>query len=625
MDTPQKRMPLWVPLIIAGLAAIEPVLHVWIPACPPEDTVHSGLHTLDTYAYMTAFQHYGDGFYSPYAACGGLAGDRSPTLYSLPHHHLYGLAGMAGYALGVPPFLWLGLVNGLGVALMLFAAWVLLRTAVPALAARAFLLYALGGGLGGVAYATASALGLQQEPGFEKAFLRLFLYQLNEGASFQPWLLAARFYYTLPLALGFGALAATVRGAPAGHRGLLAMAVAAQFAAAFLNMRLGPVMLLGGVLFLTLAPAPLLRRAGAGMALTLATGAGVGGAYAMLQTNPELQASVFQSLGSVMWLLPFLYATVLLLPWAVFSLGTSVITLPPVFRALGCALAGYAVAYALLYLGYLAYYGGLVHGGDTSAALFASDPALLGAALGGVAALFAGKAAFRPGEDFALGWWTLWLLALFCGAVSAMGQGWFMQFMPQRLSVGIGLPLAVLAAAGAHQMAPRIPRLTRAWMTLIVTCGIVSASVTWGWAYGPLGWEGIQKTFPWTRYAYITLADDALLDRVDTGTLLAPSLGNPLFGDVAVQRAGLRTVYGNGTMDFTREIMPEVRARVARFFGVDATVAERRELLQDWRVTHVLCPDTAPVDPAVIGQLRAMPGLEVLGEQGGGVLFRVLP
>ena len=591
MEASQPRTPWWVPLIIVALATIEPVSHIWIPACPPEGTVPSGLHTLDTYAYMTAFRHYGDDYYSPYARCNGIAGDHDPSLYSLPHHHLYGLAGMLGHALGFAPFTWLGIVNGAGLGLMLTAAWVLLRVAVPDLARRAFLLYALGGGLGGAAYLVAALTGLTGAPGFDRAFLRFFLYQLNEGAAFQPWLLAARLYYTLPLACGFGAIAAVVRGMKTGNVAWLALAGLLQLVAAFLNMRLGPILFLGALLFLFLDAGPANRRAGFAACLGAVTLAGMASAYAMLQANPELEQSVFQSLSAVMWLMPFLYATLFLLPWVCLGGLLALRGLPGWLRLGGGALAGYATAYGVLYLGYLAYYGGLVHGGDTSAALFASDPAFAGAAVGAVA----GYAVRRRGDATPLGWWALWLLALFCGSVSAMGQGWFMQFMPQRLAVGLGLPLAVVGADGAAWLAPRMPRLTRAWTVLLVALGMTSIAVTWGWAYGPLGWEGIQKTFSWTRYAYISKADDHLLNHIDAGVLLAPSLGDPLLGDVAVQRDGLRTVYGNGTMDFTREVMPEVRAQVATFFGAEATGDERRALVDSWCVTHVLCPDTAPV------------------------------
>lgn len=618
-----RRGHRWVWPIIVAMALIEPVMHVWIPSCPPEGAVHSGLHTLDTYAYMTAFRYYDEGFFSPYAKCDGPAGDRDPSLYSLPHHHLYGVLGVVGKRLGVPLFLWLGLMNGLGLALMLTAAWHVFRVSVPRLAVTAFLLYALGGGLGGVAWVIASTAGLSAHAEFGTSFYRLFLYQLNEGASFQPWLLAARLYYTLPLAAAFGGLALTVVALQRSRYRGLVLAALLQGIAVFLNMRLGPVMLLGVLLQLALCEGDMRQRMGAAVLHVCATLTGLGAAYTMLGMNPELKGSVFASLGGVMWLVPFLYATVLLLPWVVRSVVVALHEMPWWARVPAGALAGYALAYGLLHLGYLAYYGNLLHGGDTSAALFASDRALGGAALGAGVAVLLGRSRRAEEAESLLGWWSLWFLVLFCAAVSALGGGWFMQFMPQRVMVGMGLPLAVLAAAGAHGLMPNWPRVTRVWIATAAGLGIVSVVVTWGFAYGPLGWHGIQKDFPWTRYAYITEADAALLDDAAAGVVLAPSLSDPLLGDVAVQRHGLRTVYGNGTMDFSRQHMPAVRARVNEFFSTGASDEARRVLVDDWCVTHVLCPDTDPVEAAVTAELRATPWLEEVSARVGGVLFEV--
>ena len=47
-------MPRWVAGIIVAMAAVEPLLHLWIPHAAPEGARWSGLHTVDTYAYLTA-------------------------------------------------------------------------------------------------------------------------------------------------------------------------------------------------------------------------------------------------------------------------------------------------------------------------------------------------------------------------------------------------------------------------------------------------------------------------------------------------------------------------------------------------------------------------------------------
>jgi hypothetical protein len=62
---------------------------------------------------------------------------------------------------------------------------------------------------------------------------------------------------------------------------------------------------------------------------------------------------------------------------------------------------------------------------------------------------------------------------------------------------------------------------------------------------------------------------------------------------------------------------------VNRFFSDAASDAERRDFLTKWCVNFVYCPDTCPVDPAVLEGLRRLPWLEVLAEEGRGVVFRV--
>lgn len=623
-----RATPLWVWLVIAGLALIEPVTHLAYPHCAPEGCAWTGLHTVDTYAYMSAMRNCQDDFYSPYARCGSSAGDRDVSLYALPHHRLYGLLGGAGRALRIPEFQFLGIANGLALAFMLLAAYRLLKSVLPRHAQLAFLLFALGGGLGGVLYLLTAVLGLHDHPTFAKAFLRFFVYELNEGVRFQPYLFAERLYYTLPLGLGFFGLTCFIRAITRHALFWQAPAALLIFGASFLNMRLAPVFWGIGMLFLVCVPGGSVRgRVAAGASWSVGAAAGAFGAASMLAQNPELNASVFRSLSGAMWLLPFLYASAL--HWLVIpsALCRGLRSLPRFARIAGYSAAGFCSLYAALYLGYqFGWYGNWLYGGDTSAAIAVSDWALLGACAGAVLGARHRTENDAPANDerAALGWLAVWFLAFFAISVSANGGGWMLQFMPQRFMVALGLPLAVLAADGLLHIRVRRPGFTRGYTAAIITCGLVSIFVTWGIVYGPPGHASAQRQFSWTNYLYMSEADARLLDRIPQGVVLAPSLGDPLLGDVAVQRPGLRAVYGNGTMDFSREVMPDVRARVAEFFTPGTSEAMRRALIDDWCVDHVLCPDTTPVAPATITELRALPWLQEAAVEGEGVLFRVL-
>lgn len=622
-----RRTPYWVWMVIAGLALIEPVAHLAYPHFEPEESAWTGLHTVDTYAYLSAMRYCGDDYYSPYARCGSVVGDRDASLYALPHHRLYGLLGGIGRALRIPEFQFLGVANGLGLAFMLLAAYWLLRCVVPQHAQLAFLLFALGGGLGGVLYLFSGVLGLYGHPLFGKAFLRFFVYELNEGVRYQPNLFAERLYYTLPLGLGFSAVSLFIRGIVRQSSIRLAAAALLALAASFLNLRLGPMFWGIGILYLMCVPGRAIReRIVAGAVWSGGVVIGSLAAARMLAQNPELNASVFRSLSGAMWLLPFLYASAL--HWLIVpsALVRSLGALPRVARVCGFAAAGYSLLYVVLYLGYqFVWYGNWLYGGDTSAAVAVSDWALLGACAGALLS-WRRRADVEPvnsGQSL-LGWLALWFLAFFAVSVSANGGGWMLQFMPQRFMVALGLPLAALAAEGVGRVKVRRPRFARAYAAVIILCGLVSIFVTWGIVYGPLGHTTAQRLFPWTNYLYMSEADARLLDAIPHGVVLAPSLGDPLLGDVAVQRPGLRTVYGNGTMDFSREVMPGVRARVAEFFAPGVPEAARRALIGDWCVDYVLCPDTTPVNAATLTELRVLPWLEEVAAEGAGVLFRTM-
>ncbi|HPO15813.1 MAG TPA: hypothetical protein PLI09_20395 [Candidatus Hydrogenedentes bacterium] len=608
--------------LILLLCLISPVVSLWVVSCPPEGLQPSGLHTVDSYAYLSAMAHYRENYFSPYAKCASPMGDHHPSLYVLPHHRLYGMLGKLTAGVSLPPLFVLGLANGISLAVLLFGARGLLRAAVPHQASLAFFIFAAGGGAGGILYMVTSIFGLQQDPSFPQWFSRFFIYELNEGARFQPYLLMDRLYYTLSLGIGFFGLAflcqalntRTIWRAVAGW-GCVA-------ASAYMNFRVGPMIGCAGLL-LAMVKANSIWRWWPGVVFLGVAFVTAYLPFVQTAVNPALSDSVFRSLGGVMWLMPFVSATLLywfFLPGAVFR---GVKELPVLPRMIGGAALGYALVYGLLYGAYQAYYGNWFSGGDTSAALMVSDPALAGAVLGAGAGLWRKKGIHEDGYFPALGWMALWFLLFFCASVSAAGKGWWMQFMPQRGMVMLGLPMAVLAAEGIQRMHVAWPKTADAFVTAIIGCGIASILVTWTVVYGPLGAPTAQRYFPWTNYSFVSKADGVLLARLDQGTALAPSLGDPLFGDIIALRPGMHVVYGNGTMDYSHEVMPDVRRAVAVFFSAGTGESPRRQLIDAWCVDYVYCPDTAPVAPAVIQELRGVPWLECVMEQGRGALFKV--
>lgn len=616
--------------IIIVLACIEPILHAAIPFSPPPGMAPSGLHTVDTYAYLSAMAHYQEACFSPYAACHDPGGVNNSSFYALPHHRMYGLLGVAARVLHIPAFLFLGIANGLGLAFLLFAAYVFLRVAVPKQADLAFALFALGGGLSGLVYVLTGVLDWHGDPRFPEYFGRFFYYELNEGPRFYPHLVMARLYYSFPLGAGLLALAALKRTM---HTPRFSLDIAAGFSlavCAFLNFRVGPMLWAVGLLGVAALPgAPWRRRLPVAVIWSFGAVLGALPAVRMMSSNPALMKSV-QVLGGVMWLIPFLYATAfhwITLPGAI---RRGLKALPLWLRICGGAGAGYALTYAVLYLLYQAYWGNWWSGGDDSAARAVSDPALIGAVAGGLFALFFGaknRADVQSPDTETpetLGWLTLWFLAILCVSIAALGKGWLSQFMPQRCAVVLGVPLAALCAEGLQHWRVRWPRLANGLTAAILLCGAISIAVTWLTVHGPLGVNTMQRYYPWTNYVFITDEDESLLKRIERGVVLAPSLGDPLYGDVAVVNNPLvRTVYGNGTMDFSHEVMAEVRTRVADFFAPGTEEAARRALAEEWCVDYVLCPDGAPVDKRSQEELRRLPWLREVAAAGQGTLFEV--
>lgn len=617
--------PRWVLGVIVCIALIDPLSHLLIRHFPPAGTVPTDGHTVDTFNYLTGMRYAHAPWFSPYSLCNEEFASGDPTLFAIPHHHLFGLVGTLGSWLHIQPFYMISLANGFCVAFYLYAVYCFLVLAVPRLAGRAFLLFSLGGGLGGLLYVLTWPWSLHTHPAFGEYFLRYFIYELSEGPRFQPWLMATRLYYTLAFGFAFLGLAAFWRGLETGRRGDLALASGLFAVTAFLNFRAGPMLWIALAIIAACHNAwPWRRRIAWAGAVLIGTSIGAGAAVWMVSRNPQLVETVARSQRTALWFSPIVSATFfywLILPGA---LARSAKGMRGLFRYAAWIALAYVGSFAVLYVLYQAYYGNFLRTGEFQVAVIMSDWALLVAgSLGAVAAWWTGRGA-RPnaGQD-APGWATLWLLLFFSLSISAWGHGWFLRFTPDRFVIVIGVPLAILGAAAIERGVLRWPRYYRGAQGAILFGGVLSILVTWLVSYGPLGYNTLQRHYSWTRNAFMNQADADTLAHLGEGVVLAPSQGAPLMGDLAVLR-GNATICGIGTLDYTRHREPGIRAVVSTFFNPATPDAWRKAKAEEWCVRYVYCPDTDPVDPETVAQLRACGWLTEVAASGDAVLFETL-
>ena len=664
----REGVPKWVWLVIAALACIEPLTHVWIAHFPPAGTVPTGMHVGDSGHHLICMRMFETGFHSPFAKDAPPYGTHHFGFFAPPLFLLYGVLGLIRRALGVDAFLFLGLANGVGGALYLASAYAFLRAVVPRHANRAFLLFALGGGLGGVLFVVTGALGLHAAPAFEEYFRRYAHYGLIEGPHLSPVLLTPRLYYTLPMALALGGLTAFVRvgrwptlraarecgrrrsrrqpkaqgggkqspgfwdatdSAPEGRQQPmrtrhLVVAGALLFCATFINVRVGPVAWVIAALHLacrTDRPGGERLRLGVGLAAPVALGAAL--ASAMIGLSPAYSANLIATVKMSMWLSPFVSATVFYFLVVPCEVGRGLRVLPPWLRVAAWAAVGYLAAFAVLYLGYQAYYGNVWRCLDVTVAIRMSDWALLGAPMGALWAMRRRAPRDEASEANGTAWVVLWLLFFLALALSAFGQGWFMRLNPQRLMIWLGLPICILGAQGLARIEGQRRKLGRALTAIIVGCGVCSIAVASLFFQGPLGREPGKGPFAYLHYEVMTRADAHILDRLEEGRVLTPPWSPISFGEIVALRPGLSVVGGPGAMNISAERFGPLQAQVEQFFNVDGSDEARRDLVREWGVDYVYCPDTCPVDEALLDKLRSTEWLHVVAEQDKAVLFKV--
>ena len=625
------RTPAWAWVLCVFLAAIEPMTHLLLRHALPPGVAFSGLHIADDSGFLPALRMSSEDFFSPYVTVLHDAGPHDPRIFGAPVFWLLGTLGLPANALGMDAFLWLGLLNGAGLFCYLWAVYRFLRAVSPGRGNVAFLVFTLGGGLGGVLYLLTGVAGFHAAPWFEAFFHRYARYELIEGPFIAPWLLGQRLYYSAPLALGFAALTYWRR-----HRAEASFtrhlpALLLLLAATYWNARLGPLFWLAmACWWLVTEEEPVSQRARLAIFYAAPVLAAVLLVSWQMNLNPVTKAATFTLLRRSVWIGSLASAVI----WQAAAAGPAIrqalAGLPLAARLLAWAAAGYLLLLAVLYAAYQTYWGNWLAGGDAAAAVMLSDWALPGALAGAFFALRApgrSKAARAPsavvaaGEDMReIRWVALWVLLLCAAGVSAFGQGKMLVLMPERCLVLAGVPLSLAAAYGLARLRPAP---SRALFALLLVSGTASLGVGSLCFQGPVGHTPGQGPFQWLHPEMMTADEAALIDQIDTGVVLAP-VTQPLYGDmIAARRPGMRTVFGQGTFAIGDRDMTELGAEVARFFEPDTPLAEREEILARYDVSYVFCPEACPVDARTVAALRHWPILEA-EVSGGAVLFRVL-
>ena len=634
-----SRIPareLWVVAgVTLALAAIEPLLHVSFLLFTHGGAVPSFIHTGDSAHHLCAMRSWSSGFYSPYATAASPWGAKALGFYMVPFFLLYGLLGGLLSFFGLDNFLGLGLINGAALALLLVAAYRLLVAMAPRHALRAWLLFALGGGIGGVAWLLALA-GVPWVSNSDVLY-RLGLYELLDVQALWPHALAARLYYTLPIALGFFALARCVRG------GTGWTAVWLFAGAAFINPRLGPMLWLVAALrpvSTSSLPWRWIRVPTVGLGMGFLAG------VVVLRMHPNYAMNVAGIAHDVarpvalaaatlpVWLavLPRLWHTIRAggVP-AAWGEGVS----SPMVRFVRAslhppylvgALLGYLGLYGALYAGYQVYYGGFIlgggpYGGDAAAAVFASDRALLGLVPGWLLARWLAHPS-GDGEQGANAWPALWLLVFLMLSLGAFLQGWALRFAPERFLVLLGLPLALLAAQGLDVWRPA---LRRAFMAAVIALGVLSVAA-WGYINGP--WPGTFRDggiFPHVRYGLMTTKDADMLHALPPGRVAVLSAPELRVADMAAVVPGISALHAVGTMNISDRLYAET-AELEEVLSRATDEKDMARVVREESVDFILLSDTAPpqqVD-ALRARLAALSWLEPV-EPFTDSLFRVVP
>ncbi len=481
------RTPWWIFAIIGALAAIPPLQHAWVWYFPPEGFVPTGMLTGDNAHQILSMRAFANGFYSPFASCDAPDGQLSWRYFATPFFMLYGIVGELGRMLWLHEFLWLGIANGLCGAIYLWCAWRFLRVAAPDLARTAFLLFTLGGGLGGIVYLACMITGATSRPLFERAFFRFAQYGLIEGQYLSPLLHFYRLYYTVPLALGLAALTALIEAQRMRCRQHLFFACFLAFFCGLIQLRVGVMVAVIGLIIVEKPTATAWLN---NLRLTLPFAA-VGGLGCLLgalliSQHPNYQGNVSGVTRDAIHFLPFVYAALPMLLLTIPVSGQFLMLTNDRGAFLACMSV--LVLVGLLTLLHHAWHGAWLYGGEAVASAFAGRWAILPLVPWFFLRYWKGHKLQREGtsESSKVGsilnpvqlgsvpTWVFHWFALFLLVGLAIFHKLFLEASPQRVMVLMGLPLALVAAGGLTMLPQRWSRVA-----LIATlfCGVTSIGV----------------------------------------------------------------------------------------------------------------------------------------------------
>lgn len=615
-ESTSHGVPGWVKLLCVALALIEPLTHAALTRLDSDTQTFSGLHTHDSAIFLVCMASLENGFYSPYATCEAPDGAYSTAYLPTPFHWLYAIVGAAGRLFGLDPFVFLGIANGFFGFIYLITAYHFLRVTVPRVANRAFVLFALGGGLGGIAYAVSWVVGVHQSPEFEQWFWRFLMYDLHEGPQLAPVLHMPRLYYTVSIALAIGAVTAFVQSVRMPCVRHWWFAAFLLFGSTVINVRFGGFGWAICAAYCLAGPEsirPVVRNL---IAPTLALVTGLGVFAAMTAMSPSMAENSVNLVRETLWPTAFLSAAAFYLVPLAWVLRNRIGLLPARTRGLVAGGTAYLVLIAGFFAGHVIYYGSFWSGGDHAAIVQWSDAALI------LAAPFAiwGWSRRRTGtaESAGIDWFLVWTLGFLALGFSAFGQGWGARLVPQRVLVLLGLPLSVITVYALDQWRSVRPRLASAYYGAAIACGLVSISVASLFVQYPLGQSPVQSPFAWLHAEHVTPADAKLADHVRRGYVLTPRLA----ADRIAIRPGARVLGGYGAADLADQPAIPLDEEVAHFFS-GATEAERRAIVARWCIDYVYCPDGLPVPEETLADLRHYDWLEATAQAGGGVVFRV--
>ena len=612
------RWPKWVWTVILALGVTQPLVHVLIAYFPPAGAVPTGLTIPDSAEFLYAMRMFPTHFQSHYATCQTPYGSHYVGYFPFTHLWPYGLLGLAAHWCGLDPFMTYGVATGLSAALYLAVVYAFLRQVMPAHADRAFFLFTLSGGLGGILYLLTGLFGLHDAPRFDAYFARYAMYELFEGPHLLPVTYLPRLYYTLSLALCLAALTLLIRCATGELRpARIALAAGLMILGTAINARSG--IFTGGVGLIYLGcrrDCPLRHRVALASSFIPAFVVAAILTRTLLSLNPRLASNLLHVANMAVWFSPLLSVVALHLFLVPREVAARLPGLSPFARLCAWAAVGYLGAFTVLFVLYQGYYGNLLVCRDAAVAERISDWGLLGAGLGALWAARQGRRRAAPSEH---DWVVLWLLAYGALAISAFGQGWFLRFGPHRLQVLLWLPVCMLSALGLDRWRRTRPRAALTLTVALGVCGVSSIFAGVAFFEAAVGRTNARGPYPQLHTSVMSLADAHVLDKLGEGRVLAPSPG----GDVVVFTRGNPVVYGIGSFNMAEEPEIVLRDEVARFFDAETPDAERLRIVQKWCADYVYCPDTWPVSEETMARLRRTPWLDEAAAEGRGALFRV--